>query len=141
MSKEKKTVESVETQETQSAPAIEVATEINLPIEVQEEIIKKAESVKAQNKLRKVFVIIVEGEDGDSKPYYIGYFRRPSFMQFSQWMTFTSKDMIQANLTLARNIFIEGDREMIDDEELFLYGTMNQLSKLLESRNADIVKK
>lgn len=141
MSKEKKTAEAVENQEMQSNPSIEFAGNINIPLDVREEIIKKAEAIKAQNKLRKIFVIIVQGEEGDSKPLYIGYFRRPSLMHFSQYMNFAQKDMIQANMMLANNIFIEGDREMISDEDLFLYGTMNQLNQLLEARNADLVKK
>ena len=141
MSKEKKPAEAVETQETKPAPSIELAGNVNVPLEVREEIIKKAEALKAQHKLRKIFVIIVEGEEGDSKPLYIGYFRRPSMMHFSQYMNFMQKDPIQANMMLANNVFIEGDREMVSDEELFLYGTMNQLAQLLEARNADLVKK
>ncbi|MDE6027407.1 MAG: hypothetical protein K2G23_05010 [Muribaculaceae bacterium] len=141
MSREKKPAEAVETQEMQSTQSIELAGNVNVPLDVREEIFKKAEALKAQHKLRKIFVIIVEGEEGDSKPFYIGYFRRPSMMHFSQYMTFMQKDMIQANTMLANNVFLEGDREMITDEELFLYGTMNQLAQLLEARNADLVKK
>lgn len=141
MAKEKKPAEAVETQEAQATPSIELTGNVNVPIEVREEILKKAETLKAQHKLRKIFVIIVEGEEGDAKPFYIGYFRRPSLMHFSQYATFMQKDFVQANMMLANNTFLEGDREMISDEDLFLYGAMNSLAQLLETRNADMVKR
>lgn len=137
MAREKKT-EGVDSQ--QAAPAIEFINDVNVPIEVREEIVKKAEELKAQHKLRKIFIIVVEGEDGDEKPLYIAYMRRPSLIHFSQYMSFVQKDLVQANKMLATNVFLAGDRELVDDDELFLYGTMQQLSHLIDSRNADMVK-
>lgn len=137
MAKEKKT-EIAENQ--QAAPAIEFINDVNVPIEVREEIVKKAEELKAKHKLRKIFIIVVEGEEGDDKPLYIAYLRRPSLMHFSQYMNFVQKDLVQANKMLATNVFLAGDRELVDDDELFLYGTMQQLSHLIDSRNADMVK-
>lgn len=141
MAKEKKTAEALEIQEIQNSSSIKFTENINIPVEVREEIINKAEALKLQHKLRKLFVVIVEGEECDAKPFYIGYFRRPSMMHFSQYATFMQKDFVQANMMLANNTFIEGDREMISDEDLFLYGTMNQLAQLLEARNAELVKR
>lgn len=139
MAKEKKTAEAVA--DAQAAPAIELVGNIDVPIEIREEIVKKAEELKAQHKLRKIFVIIVEGEEGDDKPLYIAYMRRPGLMHFSQYMNFAQKDVVQANKMLATNIFLAGDKELVDDEDLFLYGTMGQLSQIIDSRNADMVKK
>ena len=101
---------------------------------------KKAEELKAQHKLRKIFIIVVEGEEGDDKPLYIAYLRRPSLIHFSQYMNFVQKDLVQASKMLATNVFLAGDRELVDDDELFLYGTMQQLNHLIDSRNADMVK-
>ena len=137
MEKEKKT-EVAENQ--QAAPAIEFINDVNVPIEVREEIVKKAEELKAQHKLRKIFIIVVEGEEGDDKPLYIAYLRRPSLIHFSQYMNFVQKDLVQASKMLATNVFLAGDRELVDDDELFLYGTMQQLNHLIDSRNADMVK-
>ena len=137
MAKEKKT-EVAENQ--QAAPAIEFINDVNVPIEVREEIVKKAEELKAQHKLRKIFIIVVEGEEGDDKPLYIAYLRRPSLIHFSQYMNFVQKDFVQASKMLATNVFLAGDRELVDDDELFLYGTMQQLNHLIDSRNADMVK-
>lgn len=137
MAKEKK-AEVVEIQP--ATPTIEFINNVNVPIEVREEIVKKAEELKAQHKLRKIFIIVVEGEEGDDKPLYIAYLRRPNFIHFSQYMNFVQKDLVQASKMLATNVFLAGDRELIDDDELFLYGTMQQLSHLTDSRNADMVK-
>lgn len=137
MAKEKK-AEVVEIQP--ATPTIEFINDVNVPIEVREEIVKKAEELKAQHKLRKIFIIVVEGEEGDDKPLYIAYLRRPNLIHFSQYMNFVQKDLVQASKMLATNVFLAGDRELIDDDELFLYGTMQQLSHLIDSRNADMVK-
>ena len=137
MAKEKKT-EVAENQ--QAAPAIEFINDVNVPIEVRQEIVKKAEELKAQHKLRKIFIIVVEGEEGDDKPLYIAYLRRPSLIHFSLYMNFVQKDLVQASKMLATNVFLAGDRELVDDDELFLYGTMQQLNHLIDSRNADMVK-
>lgn len=126
--------------EEQGASAIELTANISIPVEIREEINKKAEELKAKNGLRKVYVVVVEGDKSDSKPLYIAYLRRPNLMHFSQYMNFVQKDLVQANKMLAQNIFLAGDKELIDDDELFLYGTMQQLTGIIDSRNADLVK-
>lgn len=127
-------------QESDVKPAIEFATDLDLPVEIREEITKKAKELKAQYKLRKIFIAVVQGEEDDDKPFYIGYFRRPGLMHFSQYMNFVQKDLVQANKMLAQNVFLAGDKELVDDEDLFIYGTMGQLSHIIDSRNADLVK-
>lgn len=137
MAKEKKT----ETGEGfQTGASIEITGDVNVSVEIREEITKKAQELKAKNGLRKIFVIIVAGEEGDSKPLYIAYMRRPNLAHFSQYMNFVQKDLVQANKLLAQNIFLEGDKELIDDDELFLYGTMQQLGSVIDTRNANLVK-
>lgn len=139
MSKEKKKTEAVDNE--QVVPSIEFTNDVNVPVEVREEILKKAQELKAQYKLRKIFIVVVEGEDDDEKPLYIAYLRRPNLAHFSQYMNFVQKDLVQANKMLATNVFLAGDRELVDDDDLFLYGTMQQLSHIIDSRNADMVKK
>lgn len=141
MSKKEKAAVATEQAEEQKSPSIEFVTNIDVPLEVREGIIKKAEELKAKHKLRKVFVVVVEGEEGDDKPLYIAYLRRPSLAHFSQYMSFVQKDLVQANKVLAANVFLDGDRELIDDDDLFLYGAMSQLNALIESRNSDMIKK
>lgn len=127
----------------QEVPAVVLNnSSLNVPVEVRSQISAKITELKARFNVKKVFVFIVEGnaEDGE-KPFYIAYLRRPNMMQFSQYMTFIQKDMVQANQMLAQNIFLDGDKELIDDEDLFLYGTMPQLNHIIDARNSDIVKK
>ena len=59
------TIESAEVNETEAKSAIEFTTDLNLPVEVRQEILKKAEELKAQYKLRKIFIALVEGEGED----------------------------------------------------------------------------
>lgn len=139
MSKEKKNPE--ETGNQSVSPSIEFTKEVNVPVDVREEIVRKAQELKEQYKLRKIFIVVVEGEDEDEKPLYIAYLRRPTLMHFSQYMNFVQKDLVQANKMLATNVFLAGDRELVDDDDLFLYGTMQQLSHIIDSRNADMVKR
>lgn len=134
------TTETAEVMATEAKPAIAFTTELDLPVEMRQAILKKAEELKAEHKLRKIFIALVEGEGEDDKPLYIAYFRRPGLMHFSQYMNFVQKDLVQANKMLAQNVFLAGDKELVDDEDLFLYGTMSQLNQIIDSRNADMVK-
>lgn len=118
-----------------------VFTDVNVSAEVSQSIAEKIKELKAKFGVKKVFVIVVEGDYDDDKPLYIGYFRRPNLLQFSMYMNFVQKDLVQANKQLASNVFLAGDRELVDDEDLFLYGTMQQLSHVIDSRNADMVKR
>lgn len=137
MSREKKEV----AVEEKNTSAIEFTNDVNVPLEVREEIVQKAEELKKQHNLRKIFIAVVEGEEEDDKPLYIAYLRRPSLMHFSQYMNFVQKDLVQANKMLATNVFLAGDKELVDDDDLFLYGLMAQLNHIIDSRNSDMVKK
>lgn len=119
---------------------IEVRTDFDIPAELSKQITAHAEELKKKNKLRKVFAVVIAGEGEGDKPYYIGYFRRPGLMPFSQYMSFVQKDVVQANKNLAQSIFLEGDREMIEDEELFIYGLMQQIGSIVGSLDSKLVK-
>ncbi len=117
-------------------------TSISIPVAIRERITAKIAELKTKHGVKNVFAVVVEGDtEAGEKPFYICYMRRPNMMQFSQYMNFVQKDFVQANQMLAQNIFLDGDKELIDDEELFLYGTMQQLNHIIDSRNSDLVKK
>ena len=139
MTKEMKSMEKSE--ELKDSVSVEFTNNVNVPVEIRENIVKKAKELKEKFALRKVFVVIVEGDDDDDKPLYIAYLRRPSLAHFSQYMNFVQKDPVQANQMLASNVFLAGDRELVDVEDLFLYGTMQQLNYIIDSRNSDMVKR
>lgn len=131
-----------EAAQPQTDAAVLSNTTLSIPVAIREQISTKAAELKTKHNVKKVFVIIVEGDvEAGEKPFYIGYMRRPNMMQFSQYMNFVQKDLVQANKMLAQNIFLDGDKELVDDEELFLYGTMQQLNHVIDSRNSDLVKK
>lgn len=94
---------------------------------------------EADPKLKKVFPIVVEGEEYDEKPYYIAYFKQPSFVSFSKFMTFSQKDQVVALKELAKECFLDGDKDLINDESLFMFGLMPHLSQLIEVRKGKIV--
>lgn len=100
---------------------------------------KVAELKKKDPKLKKVFPIAVEGSEDDEKEMYIGYFKQPNFMVFSKYLSASQKDQAVAMRILAQDCFLEGDKELIDDDSLFLFGLMGQLGRVIEVRNSKLV--
>lgn len=41
--------------------------------------------------------------------------------------------------TLAKECFLDGDKELVDDDSLFLFGLMGQLAQVIEMRNGKLV--
>lgn len=127
-------------QETQQSNLILTDNAVEISVEVREQITKKIEELRTQTGNKRIKAIVVAGDEYDEKPLYVGYFKRPNTMQFSLWMNQAQKDPVVANKTLAQNTFVSGDKELVDNEDLFLYGTMSKVAQLIESRNADLVK-
>lgn len=114
--------------------------QLELTALVQETIKETVAKIKASDPTAKaVFPIVVEGTDYDAKELYIGYFRQPSFKSFSKYLSAAQKDQAVAMRQLARDCFIEGDKELIEDESLFLFGLMGQLAQIIEMRNGRLV--
>ena len=92
------------------------------------------------SKLKAVFPIVIDGEEeyGD-KPQYVGYFRRPTYTAMSKYMTFAQKDSTAAMRQLAKDCFLAGDRELVDDDDLFMFGTMAQFGEIMKVRNGRLV--
>ena len=93
-----------------------VNEDLFLPEDIQTEIEKKVKELKDSDpKLKRVFPIFVEGdEDEGEKPYYIGYFKQPP-------------------------CFVDGDKELIKDDSLFIYGLMPHLAQIIELRKGKLV--
>lgn len=103
------------------------------------QIQKKVADLKANNPKVRIFPLMVEGEPDDEKEVYIGYFCQPSFVTFSKYMTFAQKDQASAMRQLARDCFVDGDRELIDDDSLFLFGLMGQLQHIIQMRGGRVI--
>ena len=123
------------------AAAPEAENLMIIPIELRDNIKAKKAEIRQKTGKKRIFPIVVKGWEDDEKPYYIAYLAQPNLAQFSQYMSFIQKDIVQANKMLANNIFIEGDRELVDDDDLFLYGLMPQLSKIIDSRQGELVNR
>lgn len=114
--------------------------ELELSAEVLKTIDTKVAELLASNaKLKRVFPIYVEGDECDGKEYYIGYFKQPSFVAFSKYMSLSQKDQVGAMRELAKDCFLAGDDELVKDESLFIYGLMPHLVRLIEIRKGKLV--
>jgi hypothetical protein len=119
----------------------ENANEMILPQDLEATIKSKCESLKTENpKVKRIIPIVIEGNvDAGEKPFYVAYMRTPDMKAFSKFMMTNSSNSIIAQQNLAKDCFVDGDRELLDDDELFLMGLMPQLNVLLEARNSKIV--
>lgn len=114
--------------------------EKSLTLAQEEQIRKKALELKSEKKLRKVYPMVVFGDvDCEEKEVYVAYLSEPTFPQFSKFMAASKKDEVQAMRTLAKDCFIEGDKDLVDNESLFLFGLMGQLSEIITTRQSTLV--
>lgn len=114
--------------------------EKTLTLKQETEIKEKAMKLKEEHKLRKVIPMVVFGEvERNEKEVYVAYMKEPNFPTFSKFMAASKKDEVMAMKTLAKDCFIDGDKELVDNESLFLFGLMGQLSEIITTRQSTIV--
>ncbi|GAB6119675.1 hypothetical protein [Dysgonomonas termitidis] len=114
--------------------------EQSLTLKQEAEIRAFALKLREEKKLRKVYPMIVFGDkSAGEKDYYIAYMSEPTFPQFSKFMAASKKDEVMAMKTLAKDCFLDGDKELVDNESLFLFGLMAQLSEIIATRQSLIV--
>jgi hypothetical protein len=114
--------------------------EKTLSLQVEAEIKEKAQKLKAEKKLRKVYPIVVWGDTScGEKEVYVAYMSEPSFPQFSKFMVASKKDEVMAMKSLAKDCFVDGDKELVDNESLFLFGLMSQLSEIISTRQTTLI--
>lgn len=114
--------------------------EKSLSLKAEEEIKKKAQELRTEKKLRKIYPMVVFGDTmNGEKEYYVAYLAEPSFPQFSKFMAASKKDEVQAMKTLAKDCFIDGGKELVDNDSMFLFGLMGQLSEIISPRQSLLV--
>lgn len=114
--------------------------EKTLSLQMETQIKEKAQELRAEKKLRKVYPIVVWGDTScGEKEVYVAYLSEPSFPEFSKFMGASKKDEVVAMRTLAKDCFVDGDKELVDDESLFLFGLMGQLSEIISTRQTVLV--
>lgn len=111
-----------------------------LSLQQEEDIKKKAQGLKTQKSLKRVIPLVVFGDAAcGEKEVYVAYMSKPDVVQFSKFLSASKKDEVIAMRTLARDCFLDGDKDLVDDDSLFLFGLMGQLSQLIESRQSLLV--
>ena len=111
-----------------------------LTLAQEDKIRETALKIKAEKKLRKVYPMVVFGDtDCDEKEIYVAYLSEPTFPQFSKFMAASKKDEVTAMRTFAKDCFLDGDKELVDNESLFLFGLMGQLSEVITTRQGILV--
>ena len=102
---------------------------------------KKTKELKEKNPDKKIiFPIVVDGNvEFGEKEHYVGYFCQPSFKTFSKYLTAAQNNQAVAMRVLAKDCFVDGDRDLVDDDSLFLFGLMGQLSKIIEMRHGRLI--
>lgn len=114
--------------------------EKSLTLQQETEIKEKAQTLKADKKLRKIYPLVVFGDTScGEKEVYVAYMGEPTFPQFSKFMAASKKDEVMAMKTLAKDCFVDGDKELVDNESLFLFGLMGQLSEIISTRQSTLV--
>ncbi|WP_320889026.1 hypothetical protein [Bacteroides sp.] len=114
--------------------------EKTLSLEQETEIKKKAQKLKEEKKLRKIFPMVIFGDTSTGeKEFYVAYMGEPTFPQFSKFMAASKRDEVSAMRALAKDCFLDGDKELVDNESLFLYGLMGQLSEIIATRQSTLV--
>lgn len=120
--------------------AIQEVEEMGIPANLQAEIAKRTAELKEKTVgLKTVFPIVIKGEEYDAKPFYVGYFRQPTLTMFSKYISASTRDSVLAMKALATDCFLDGDKELIQDDSLFMFGLLQQMSKIIEVRHGALV--
>lgn len=107
---------------------------------VEEDIKNHAAKLVAEGKAKKVYPVVVIGDrEAGDKEYYVGYFAQPTFPQFSKFMSATKKDELLAIRALAKDVFLGGDIDLVDNDSLFVFGSMPQIQAVMAVRQSYIV--
>ena len=134
--------QAAQTQEpANKAPQSTIISNQEITPEITASVLEKANAIRQEKGIKRIYPIVIVGDEFDEKPLYVGYFKRPDFPTFSMFMNKVNQDSVQASRMLAQNCFVDGDRELLNDDDLFLYGLMNQLTVLIDNRHAELVKK
>ena len=119
---------------------VEISAEDAKFIEEQELLEAEAEKIKKKYKIKKTFLIEVEDEDSeDVDAWAKGWVRKPTLKEFSAFSKIAQNDNIGGLKVLLTNIFLEGDKRILEDDEFFL-SAMTQLEAIINVQASRIKK-
>jgi hypothetical protein len=87
----------------------------------------KEEEIRIKYNAAKVYPLTAE-VDGKK---YEAWIRKPNRVELGAFMQLSQKNPIQATEVLLNSIFLEGDRDFIEDDAMF-FGTMGEIEKIIE---------
>lgn len=108
--------------------------------ELKATIAKKIADLREKTKVKRIFPIVVKGDEFDEKEMYVGYFKQPDFVVFSKYLSLSAKQDPSVSLRqLAKDCFLDGDRDLVDDDSIFIYGAMPHISSIISARRGGLV--
>lgn len=113
--------------------------ELQIEDGLEKEIKEKAEELKKTKKLTKIFPFAIGGDEFDEKEVYVIYLKEPNFKDFSKFQSMGKTNEAQALRQLAKDCYVDGDRELLDDDSLFMFGLMPQVMSIVRFRKSRIV--
>tara|TARA_B110000914_G_C15391422_1_gene412659 strand:- start:114 stop:566 length:453 start_codon:yes stop_codon:yes gene_type:complete len=119
---------------------VEISAEDAKFIEEQELLEAEAEKIKKKYKIKKTFLIEVEDEDSEDEDAWAkAWIRKPTLKEFSAFSKIAQNDNIGGLKVLLTNIFLEGDKRILEDDEFFL-SAMTQLEAIINVQASRIKK-
>lgn len=104
----------------------------SLTEEIKKSISEKAKALKEKHKVPFIYVY-VSPRHGDMKNPLIAFFKPPTTLsEMSKFYYDAQSDPIVGNLKLARKLFLDGDKELVDNEFEYMHsGLMGFVPNLL----------
>ena len=81
----------------------------------------------------------IEVEDEDSGEWVAAWVQKPNLKVFSMFSKIAQEDNIKALKVLLTNIFLEGDKRILEDDDFFL-AAMSQLEEIVSVQASRIKK-
>ena len=101
-----------------------------------EKLALEAENIKKSSGEKKVFLISTINDDNEEVS---AWFRRPTLKEFSDFTSISQKDSIAGIRSLMDDVFISGNKDIIDDDYCFL-ASMSQIEGIIHIQASTIKK-
>jgi len=109
-------------------------------VEEQDLLLAQAEKIKKKYKIKKTFLIEVEDEDSEDEDAWVkAWIRKPTLKEYSAFSKISQNDNIGGLKVLLTNIFLEGDKRILEEDDFFL-SAMTQLEQIISVQTSRIKK-
>lgn len=97
---------------------------------------KELDAIAQKHKVKTVFCIIVPRGDGTEAK---AFFKKPDRMIYGAALSMQARNPLSAKEIVLRSCFLEGDQEIIDDDDLF-FSACTVVEDMIVIRQANIKK-